>query len=159
MVHDDNLSLEVLAFSGGVVLRIRADISSLDVLNGNGFNVESDIVTGSGFLDGFVMHFDGFNISGNVSGGEGNVHVRLQHTGFDSSDGDSSDTTDFVNILEGKSQRFVGGSFGGDDGVQSFNEARSFVPGEVGGSFQHVITVPSRNGDEGNVGGVISDLL
>jgi hypothetical protein len=35
----------------------------------------------------------------------------------------------------------------------------SLVPGHVGGRLDHVVTVPSGDGDEGNVLGVESDLL
>ena len=132
VVHDDDLGLEVLALSGGVVLGVGADVSSLDVLDGHGFDVESDVVTGSGLGDGLVMHLNGLDVGGDVSGGEGDVHVGLQDTSLDSSDGDRADTTDLVNILEGESQWLVGGSFGGDDGVQSLDQSGSFVPGEVG---------------------------
>jgi len=49
VVHDDNLSGESSTFSGGVVLRVRADHTSSNIFDGNVFNVESDVVTGGGF--------------------------------------------------------------------------------------------------------------
>lgn len=75
MVKDDNLSFEVSNFSGGVVFVIGGNISSSDVFNGDTFNVESYVVTGGGFGELFVMHFNGFNFGGDVGGGETYLHV------------------------------------------------------------------------------------
>merc|ERR1719498_632809 len=58
MVKNDNLSIEGDGFSGGVVLGIRADVTSSDILDGDTLNVESDVVTGNSFGHRFVMHFD-----------------------------------------------------------------------------------------------------
>jgi len=99
VVHDNNLGSESSTFSGGVVLGVRADHTSSNIFDGNVFNVESDIVTWGGFGQSFVMHFDGFDFSGNVSGGKSDGHTGFQDTSFDSSDWNSSNTTNFVNIL------------------------------------------------------------
>lgn len=159
MVKDDNLSEEVDSFLGGVVLGIRADVTSSDILDGDTLDVETNVVTGNSFGEGFVMHFDGLDFSGNTSGGESDGHTGLQDTSFDSTDGDSTDTTDLVDVLEGKSEGLVDGSLGGDDVVKSFNEGGALEPGKIGGLLEHVVTVPSRNGDEGNLGGVVTNLL
>jgi len=45
------------------------------------------------------MHFDGFDLSGFVRWGEVDIHVWFDGSGFDSSDWDGSDTSDFVDIL------------------------------------------------------------
>jgi len=164
VVQDNDLSSEVFGFSGGFVLGIRADISSSDVLNGNVLNVETNVVTGNSFVNGFVMHFDGFNLGGNVNGGESDGHFLLEDTGFNSSDWDGTNTSDLVDILEGESQWFFSGSLGGNDVVQGFHKDGSFVPGHVvlivfSGSFQHVVSVPSGNGDHGDVIGVVTSSL
>mmetsp|Transcript_4341 Transcript_4341/g.4853 ORF Transcript_4341/g.4853 Transcript_4341/m.4853 type:complete len:237 (-) Transcript_4341:313-1023(-) len=119
MVHDDNLSVERGTFLGGVVLGVRANISSLDILDGDILAIESDIVSGLSFRQGFVMHFDGLDFSGETVRGEGNNHTGLQETSFDSTDGDSSDTGDLVDILQGQSKRLVNRSLGGSQVVQS----------------------------------------
>jgi len=49
VVHDDDLSGESSTFSCGVVLRVRAYHTSSNFLDGNIFDVESDVVTGGGF--------------------------------------------------------------------------------------------------------------
>jgi len=58
VVHDDDLSKEVFNFFGWVALGVTADISSLDILDGKTFNVESDVVSGNSFRDRLVVHFN-----------------------------------------------------------------------------------------------------
>ena len=49
---------EVLSSAGGLVLGVRGDVSSLDVLNGDILDVESDVVAGNGLGQRFVVHLD-----------------------------------------------------------------------------------------------------
>ena len=51
VVHDDDLSQEIFDFHWGIVLGVSTDVSSLDVLDGETLNVESDVVSGNGFRD------------------------------------------------------------------------------------------------------------
>lgn len=99
MVQDDNLSFEVRNFSGRVIFVIRSNVSSSDIFNRDTFNVESDVVSRGGFGHLFVVHFDGFNISGDTRGGKTDGYSGFNDSSFDSSDGDSSDSSDFVDIL------------------------------------------------------------
>jgi len=150
VIKNDNLSEERKSGSGRVFFGVRGNISSFDFFDGNIFNIESDIVSWDGFSELFVMHFNGFDISGFVWGGEVDGHGGFQDSGFDSSDGDSSDTSNFVDILQWESEGFVDGSFRGDDIIEGFKESGSFVPVHVGGSFDHVISLETRDGDEFN---------
>jgi len=105
------------------------------------------------------MHFNGLNVGGNTRGGEGNLHTGLKDTGFDSSYGNGTDTTDLVNVLKGESEGLVKRSLGGDNGIEGFQHDGTLVPTEVGGSLDHVISVPSGNGDEGDGISVVTNLL
>jgi hypothetical protein len=58
VVHDDDLSEESFSFSGRVTLEVTANVSSLDVLDGETFYVESNVVSGNSFRDGLVMHLN-----------------------------------------------------------------------------------------------------
>ena len=49
---------EVLGSAGGLVLRVGGDVSSLDVLNGDILNVESNVVAGNGLGQRFVVHLN-----------------------------------------------------------------------------------------------------
>ena len=159
VVHDDDLGEERLDLSGGVALEVTADIASLDVLDGETLDVESNIVSWDGLGDGFVMHLNGLDFSLNVGGGEGDLHAGLKDAGLDSADGDSSDTSDLVDVLKGNTKRLLSGSLGGLDLVESLNENGALVPGGVDGSLEHVISRPSGNGDEADGVGLVSDLL
>jgi hypothetical protein len=159
VVKNNDLSLEGFSSLRGVILRVSSDVSSSDVLDGNVLDVESDVVSGDGFLEGDVVHFDRLDFSGNVSGGESDDNSGLEDTGFDSSDGHCADTSDLVDILEGDTEGLVRGSLWWFDGVESFQEGWALVPGEVGRSLEHVVSVPSRDGDESDLVGVVSDLL
>jgi hypothetical protein len=159
VVHDDDLGDEGLDFFGGIVLGVTADVSSLDVLDGETLDVESDVVSGDGLGDGGVVHFDRLDVRLDVSGGEGYVHSGLKDTGLDSADGDRSNTSDLVDVLKGDTEGLVSGSLGGLNLVKSFQEGGALVPRSVGGSLQHVVTVPSGNGDEGDGVRLVADLL
>ena len=159
VVHDDDLGNEGFNLFGRVVLGITANVSSLDVLDRETLDVESNIVSGNSLRDRGVMHFDGLDIRLDISRGESDVHAGIKDTGFDSSDGDSADTTDLVDVLKGKSEGLFSGPFWGFNLVKSFNESGALVPGGVGGSVQHVITVPSGNRDEWDGVRLVADLL
>ena len=159
VVKDDNLGSEVLGTSGGVVLGVTSNVTTTDVLDGDVLDVESDVVTRDGLLHLLVMHLDGLDLSGDHGGSEGDDHTGLQDTGLDTTDGHCANTTNLVDILEGDTEGLVDGTLGGDDGVKSLEESGTLVPVHVGGALQHVVTVPSGDGDEGDLGGVVSDLL
>ena len=73
--------------------------------------------------------------------------------------------------LKGKPERLVGRSLGRNDRVKSLEEshtaglallpldAPALVPGHVLGGLDHVVSVPPRDGDEGNSGRVVANLL
>lgn len=159
MVKNDDLSGEVNGFLGWVVLEVGTDVTSLDVLNGDVLDVETDVVTWDGFWEHFVMHFDRFDLSLDVGWSEVDFHVWLDNTSFDSTDWDCSDTTNLVDVLKWESEWLFEWSLWWDDQIKSFQKNWSLVPGGVGRSIDHVITEPSRNGDEWNLVGVITDLL
>jgi hypothetical protein len=119
-----------------------------------------------------VVHFDGFDFSGDVGWSESDDHTGFDDTGFDSTDWHSSDTTDLVDVLEWESEWFVGWSDRWVDGVQSFEESftsafaaffglffPTFVPWHVGGWFDHVVTVPAGDWNESNGFWVVTDFL
>ena len=70
-----------------------------------------------------------------------------------------------------RSEGLVSGSGGGNDGVKSLEEggavglaflalnSPSLIPGQVLAGLQHVVAMPSGDGDEGDSHGVVADLL
>merc|ERR1719393_100183 len=109
VVKDDDLGGEVSHTSGGLVLGVGGDISSLDVLDGDVLDIEANVVSGDSLGEGLVVHLHGLDLSGQHVGGEGDDHSWLDDTSLNSTDGHCSNTSDFVNILEGKSERLVSG--------------------------------------------------
>merc|ERR1719431_1044063 len=171
VVQDDDLSSEILHTRGWLVLRIRGNISSLDVLHRHVLDVEPNVVSGGGLGQGLVVHFDGLDLSGQHVGGESDDHTGLDDTCLHTAHWHCSNTSNFVDILEGKPERLVCGSCWWDDGVESLEESGSaglafltldvpsLVPGHVGAGLQHVVPMPSRDGNEWNSNRVVSDLL
>jgi hypothetical protein len=159
VVQDDDLGGEVLNTGGGVVLGVRADISTTDILDRDVLDVEANVVSGLGLGDLLVVHFNGLNLGGDTSGGEGDNLTGGQDTSLNTTDGDSSDTANLVDVLEGKTEGLLRGTLGDLEGIESLKEGGALVPGEVGRTLQHVVTVPAGDGDEGDGLGLVTNLL
>jgi len=172
VVQDDDLSIKSSRLLGGVVLGVRAHVTSSDVLDGDVLDVEADVVAWETLGDLGVVHLDGFDLSGDVGRSELDNHTGLDDTGLDSADWHSSNTANLVDVLEGESEGLVGRSDRWVDAVESLEERLSgllaallglllpaLVPRHVGGSFDHVVSVPARDWDESNRLRVVTDLL
>merc|ERR1712048_212591 len=170
VVQDDDLSFEVSGTSSRFPFGVRGNVTSSDILDGQILDVETDVITWLSFFQFLVVHFDGFDFSGAHRGSEGNNHTGFQSASLTSTDRHCTNTTDLVDILQRQSQRFVVGSSRFHNVVQSFEQSETsgltrfsftsptLVPRHVGGFFNHVITMPSRNGDNWDFLGVITDL-
>jgi hypothetical protein len=158
VIKDDDLSIEAGGRKRRIVLGVTANVTTLDVLNGNVLDVESDVVTREGGFHGFVVHFDGLDFGSHVDRGEGDDHTRLDRTSLNTADRDSADTTDLVHILKRKTERLVDRAGRRLDGIEGFDEDRALVPLHVGGTLKHVITVPSGDRDERDVLDLVSGL-
>ena len=125
VVEDDDLGVEAVAALGGVGLGVTGNVATTDLLDGNVLDVESDVVTGNTLGELLVVHLNGLDFGGDTSGGEGDDHAGLDHTGLDTTDGNRANTTDLVDILEGKTEGLVGGTRWGFDGVNGLEEGLS----------------------------------
>eukprot|EP00736_Rhodelphis_marinus_P002134 Rmarinus@m.12839 len=161
VVEHDNLSLEVFALLGGILLGVTAHVTTADVLDGNVLDVETNVVTGDGLSESFVMHLHGLDLSGDASGGEGNNLTGLQHTSLHTTDGYRTDTTDLVDVLERETEGLVDRASGRLGLVESLEESGPLVPRHVRGLLDHVVTVPSGDRDvlDGVTRGLVTDLL
>jgi len=171
VVEDDDLGVERSGTGRGVVLGVTGNVATTDLLDGDVLHVEANVVSGDTLGKLLVVHLDGLDFSGDVGGSEGNNHAGLEDTSLDTADGDSSDTTDLVHILKGKTEGLVGGALGLLNGVDGLEEGLAgslatldlllpaLVPGAVAGGLKHVVTVEAGDGDEGNGLGVVADLL
>lgn len=170
VVKDDDLGVEGLGTLGGVVLGVTGNVATTDLLDGDVLDVEADVVTRDTLSKLLVVHLDGLDLSGHTSGGEGDDHTGLDDTGLNTTDRDRANTANLVDILEGKTEGLVGGTDGVVDGVNGLEKGLAsglglglllpaLVPGAVGGGVNHVVTVETGDGHEGNVLGVVADLL
>ena len=99
VVEDDDLGGEVSHTRGGLVLGVGGDVSSLDVLDGDVLDVEANVVSGDSLGEGLVVHLHGLDLSGQHVGGEGDDHAGFDDTGLNTTHGDCSNTSNFVDIL------------------------------------------------------------
>merc|ERR1719319_1781921 len=171
VVKDDDLSGEILDSTRWLVLRIGSYVSTLDILDRDVLDVESNIVSGKGLSKRLVVHLDGLALSCQLDWGEGDERSGLQDSGLNTVHGHCSNSANFVNILKGQTKGLVGGSLRGNDGVETLQESDStslsflalhgpsLVPGHVGGGLDHVVAVKPGNGHEGDSGWVVPDLL
>jgi len=171
VVHHDHLSFEGLGHPGWVVLGVSADEATLDLLDGYVLDVESDVVSGEGLRQRLVVHLHRLDLSGDVAWGEEHDHAGLDGTGLNTAHGNRSNTSDLVDVLEGQTESLLDRSLGLQNGVQGLEEglstgiaflafnAPSLEPTHLVRGFQHVVSVPSRDGDESNGLGVVADLL
>jgi len=159
VVHDDDLGGEVLSVGSGVVLGVRCDVASLDILDGQVLDVETNVVAWNGLLDLLVVHLDGLAFSGLTKWAESDDHTGLQGTSLNTTDGDCADTANLVDILEWETKGLLRWSLWWDEVVKSLKEIRSLVPRHVVRSVDHVIALPAGNGDEFHLLWVVADLL
>ena len=92
MVHDDDLSFELYSFLARIILRVGGDKSTFDFLDRDVLDVESNVVSGRGLNEGFVMHLDGLDLSGESNGSESDDHTGLDDSGLDTSHGHCANT-------------------------------------------------------------------
>jgi len=92
VTEDDDLSNKVFTFMSWMVFIVRRNVTSLDVLNGETFDVETNIITWDSLNELSVMHFDRFDFSDFVGWSKSNSVSWFEDTSFDSSDWNCTDT-------------------------------------------------------------------
>jgi len=144
VVKHDDLGSEVGAAGSWLVLGVGGDVSTLDVLDGNVLDVESNVVSGGGLWERLVVHLHRLDLSGQLDWSKGDNHTGLDDTSLDTTDGHCSNTSDLVDILEGETEGLVVWPLWGDDSVEGVQEGLagslaflalngpSLVPGHVG---------------------------
>jgi hypothetical protein len=89
-------------------------------------HVETDVIARETLNKLLVMHFDGFDFGSDIRGCECDNHSGLDDTSLNTTDRDSSDTTDFVDVLKGEAEWLVGGTNWRLDGVDGVEEGLAF---------------------------------
>merc|ERR1711992_498973 len=115
VVKNNDLCCEVSTTSGWLILRIRSNISTLDVLNRDVLDVKSNVISWGSFWQRFVMHFNRFYFSCQSIGCEGYNHAWFDDTSLNTTYWNCSNTSNFVHILEWETKRLIGWSLGWND--------------------------------------------
>jgi hypothetical protein len=92
MFHNDDLSIESFTSLSWILLGIRCDCSSGDILDSKTFDVESDVVTRISSLELSVVLLNRFNFSFNSRWGELGNYSWLKDTSLNSSNWNSSNS-------------------------------------------------------------------
>jgi hypothetical protein len=143
VVEDDDLGGEFLSVGSGVVLGVRGDVTTTDVLHRQVLDVEANVVTGLGLLDLLVVHLHGLNLSGDGHRGEGDDHTGLEDASLDTTDGHCANTANLVDILERKTEGLEDGALWWVKGIKAVKKGGTVVPGHVVGFLNHVVTDPA----------------
>mmetsp|Transcript_22038 Transcript_22038/g.62821 ORF Transcript_22038/g.62821 Transcript_22038/m.62821 type:complete len:345 (-) Transcript_22038:137-1171(-) len=125
VVQNDDLSDEVLAAHGGVVLGVGGNVAPLELLDRHVLDVEANVVAGGSLGQRLVVHLNRLDLSRQVHRGERHNHAGFEDTGFDTSDGDGADTADLVHVLERQPEGLVGRTLGRLHLVQRLKQSRT----------------------------------
>ena len=171
VVENDDLSVEGFGTLGRVVLGVTADVATSHLLNRDVLDVEANVVAWKTLSELLVVHLNGLDFSGDVSGSEGDNHAGLDDTSLDTTDRHRANTGDLVDILKRQTKRLVGRTGRRVDSVDSLKQSLAgslaslglllptLVPGAVGRVVDHVVSVEAGDGDERNALWVVADLL
>jgi hypothetical protein len=151
-----------------VVLGITGNVTTTDFLDRDVLDVKANVVSGKTLNKLLVVHLDGLDFGGDTSGGEGDDHTGLDNTSLNTTDGHRANTSNLVNILEGKTEGLVGRTGRRVDSIDGLEKGLAgglaslglllptLVPWAVGGVVDHVVTVESGDGDESDSLGAVS---
>jgi len=172
VVKNDNLGGEVLGTLDGLVLLENHDITDVGhVLLSKTLNVKADIVTSVSSGARLVVHFHSKDLSGaggggSVGGDEVNFITGLDDTLLKTASDNITNTLDLVDTGNGHTHGLVSDTGRGlhhvvegvkkgvdvDSGTGGGLDVNTSPPVHVGGLLEEVITVPSGDGEEGNLG-------
>jgi hypothetical protein len=150
VVHDNDLSVEGLSLAWRIVLGITADVTTVNILDSNVLDVETNVITRKSLRNGLVVHFNRLDFSAHTNRGEDNSHTGLKDTSLNTTNGYCTNTANLVDILKRKTKRLIRRSLGRMNSIESLNKSGSLVPGHVLRTLKHVITVETRDGNERN---------
>ena len=172
VVKNDDLSVEGLGTLWWILLGVTSNVTTTDFLDRDVLDVETNVVTWDTLDELFVMHLNGLDFSGDTSWGKGDDHTGLDDTSLNTTDWHRANTTNLVNILEGKTEGLISWAGRWFDSIESFEKGLAGSlgtslalllptprPSAVGGDVDHVITVEAGDGNERNGLWVVTDLL
>ncbi|KAB0374921.1 hypothetical protein FD755_013413 [Muntiacus reevesi] len=157
MVQNNHLSCEASSFHGWIIFAVTSHIATTDIFDRHVLDIEAHIVPRKGFTQCFMVHFYRLHFSCYIDWSKGDHHARFENTSLHTTHRDSTNTTNFVDILERQTQGFVSWASWWQDAIQSFKQGGStgiailtgdfpsLEPWHVSTWLQHVVTIPARN--------------
>mmetsp|Transcript_17299 Transcript_17299/g.56315 ORF Transcript_17299/g.56315 Transcript_17299/m.56315 type:complete len:515 (-) Transcript_17299:50-1594(-) len=159
VVHDDDLGEEGVRALGRVLLGVAAHEAAAEVLDGDVLHVEAHVVAGHGLGERLVVHLDGLDLRGELGRRERDDHAGLEHARLDAADGHGADAADLVDVLEREAEGLLRRALRGVAVVEGLEEVGALVPAHVRRLVDHVVARPAGDGDEGDLHGLVADLL
>ena len=104
MVKDNHLSCEASCFHWWVIFAIN---SLTNIFDRHVLDIEANIVPRKSSTQSFMVHFNRLYFSCNIGWSKGDHHARFENTSLHSAHRDSTNATNFVDILEGQTQGSV----------------------------------------------------
>jgi len=127
VVEDDDLGEEAAHLVARLVLVVGGDVTAVDVLDGEALDVEANVVSRLGLVEGLVVHLDGLDLGGLADRREAGDHAGLDDAGLDAADRHCADALDLVHVLERQAQRLVGGALRGLGLVEHLHDGQRDV--------------------------------
>ncbi|KAB0357291.1 hypothetical protein FD754_001447 [Muntiacus muntjak] len=167
----NHLSCEASSFHGWIIFAVTSHIAMMDIFDRHILDIEAHTVPRKGFPQCFMVHFYRLHFSCYIDWRKGDHHARFENTSLHTTHRDSTNTTNFIDILERQMQGFVSWVSWWQGAVQSFKQSGStgivvltgdfpsLEPWHVSNWLQHVVTIPARNWHKCYCVGVVANFL
>uniref|UniRef100_A0AC11D8R5 Uncharacterized protein n=1 Tax=Ovis aries TaxID=9940 RepID=A0AC11D8R5_SHEEP len=171
MVQNNHLSCEASSFHEWIIFAVTSHIATTDIFDRHILDIEAHIVPRKGFTQCFMVHFYRLHFSCYTDWSKGDHHARFENISLHTTHRDSTNTTNFIDILERQTQGFVSWASWWQDAIQSFKQGGStgiailkgdfpsLEPWHISTWLQHVVTIPARNWHKCYCVGVAANFL
>uniref|UniRef100_A0A8P0PSC3 Uncharacterized protein n=1 Tax=Canis lupus familiaris TaxID=9615 RepID=A0A8P0PSC3_CANLF len=171
MVQDNHLSCEASCFHWWVIFAVTSHVATTNIFDRYVLDIEAHIVPRKSLTQSFMVHFNRLYFSCNIDWSKGDHHTRLKNTSLHSTHWDSTNTTNFVDVLERQTQGLISWTSWWQNAIQGFKQCGSagipiftgdfpsLEPRHVSTWLQHVVTIPTRNWHKCYCVGVVANFL
>ncbi|KAJ1069514.1 hypothetical protein K5549_020956, partial [Capra hircus] len=104
MVQNNHLSCEASSLHGWIIFAVTSHIATTDIFDRHVLDIEAHIVPRKGFTQCFMVHFYRLHLRCYVDWSKGDHHARFENTSLHTTHRDSTNTTNFIDILERQTQ-------------------------------------------------------
>ncbi|OWK04775.1 hypothetical protein Celaphus_00002268 [Cervus elaphus hippelaphus] len=103
MVQNNHLSFA----SWWVIFAVNSHIAMTNIFDRHVLDIEAHMASRKGFTQCFLVHFYRFHFRYYIDWRKGDYHARFENTGLYLTHRDNTNTTNFIDLLKGQTQRFV----------------------------------------------------